>query len=338
MAALSVDLGIDLGTANTLVFVKDKGIVLQEPSVVAVNSATGDILAVGTRAREMIGCTPENITIIRPIKDGVIANFDVTKKMLQHFIRKAVGRTFIRPRVVVSVPSGITSVEKHAVIDAALGAGAREAYLIDAPIAAAIGAGLPVHEPRGNMILNIGSGITEAAIVSLGGLVVVQSIRVGGDEIDEAIIRYIRREYNFMIGERTAEEIKRAIGATTLGETKSSMEVRGRDLASSLPKTITVTSGEITAALSGPIQEITLVAKAVLESTPPDLISDVIETGLILTGGGALLRGLPEYLSHALAIPVALAEDPLTCVVRGAGKALDELAVLKKVLLTNHSR
>lgn len=334
MATFSLDLGIDLGTASTLVYIKDKGVVLHEPSVVAVNSATGEIIAIGAQAREMIGRTPENITTIRPLKDGVIANFDVTKKMLNHFIKKTVGRTFIRPRVVISVPSGVTSVEKHAVIDATLSAGVREAYLIEGPIAAAIGAGLPVYEPRGNMILNIGSGTTEAAVVSLGGLVVVHSLRLGGEEMDEAIIRHIRRTYSLIIGERTAEDIKCRLGAATAVQSDATTEVRGRDLASGLPKTLTITSDEITKALREPIREITMTARSVLDATPPDLLSDVVETGLTLTGGGALLRGLPEHLSQALSIPVILAEDPLTCVVRGAGQALNELKKLKRVLIT----
>lgn len=332
MPTFSSDLGIDLGTASTLVYVKGKGIILQEPSVVAINSATGEIMAIGAQAREMIGRTPENISTIRPLKDGVIANFDATTKMLHHFIKKAVGRTFIRPRVVISVPSGVTSVEKHAVIDATLNAGSREAYLIEGPIAAAIGAGLPVHEPRGSMILNIGSGTTEAAVVSLGGLVVSQSLRLGGEEMDEAIIRHIRRTYNMMVGERTAEDIKCRLGAAT-PQADATAEVRGRDLTSGLPRTLTITAEEIAAALSDPIREITQTARSVLEATPPDLLSDVVETGLTLTGGGALLQGLPEHLSHALSIPVILAEEPLTCVVRGAGAALDELEKLKKVLI-----
>lgn len=334
MPTFSSDLGIDLGTASTLVYVKGKGVILQEPSVVAINSATDEIMAIGAQAREMIGRTPENISTIRPLKDGVIANFDATRKMLHHFIKKAVGRTFIRPRVVISVPSGVTSVEKRAVIDATLNAGAREAYLIEGPIAAAIGAGLPVHEPRGSMILNIGSGTTEAAVVSLGGLVVSQSLRLGGEEMDEAIIRHIRRTYNMMIGERTAEDIKCRLGGAATSQAAVTAEVRGRDLTSGLPRTLAITAEEIAAALSDPIREITQTARSVLEATPPDLLSDVVETGLTLTGGGALLQGLPEHLSHALSIPVILAEDPLTCVVRGAGAALDELEKLKKVLIT----
>lgn len=334
MASLAMDMGIDLGTSSTLIFIKQQGIVLHEPSVVAVNTTTKEIVAIGVDAREMMGRTPGNIVTIQPMKNGVIANFDVTRKMLAHFIKKVIGHTFIRPRVVVSIPSGITSVEKHAVIDATVGAGAREAYLIEEPVAAAIGANLPVQEPHGNMIANIGSGTTEAAVVSLGGLVVVHSVRVGGDTMDEAIIRYIRKVYNLMVGERTAENIKRTLGTAFSSDTEKYEEIRGRDLATGLPKTLSLTEKEIADALSDPVREISLTAKTILEETPPDLLADIVEDGLTLTGGGALLAGLPELLSRTLAIPVVLADDPMTCVVRGAGKALDELEKLKKVLYT----
>jgi rod shape-determining protein MreB len=332
--SLVADMGIDLGTAHTLIYVKGKGIILDEPSVVATNQDGKDILAVGTEARNMIGRNPGNIRVIKPLKDGVIAHFDATKKMLRHFMTKAGGnRAFLRRRVIVSVPSGITNVEKHAVIDATLNAGAKEAYLIEEPVAAAIGAGLPVQEPIGNMIINIGSGTTEVAIVSLGGLVVNKSIRVGGDEMDEAIIRHLRREYNFMIGERTAEQIKVEIGSAYAGP-EENMNVRGRDLSSGLPRMLTISSKEIYLALQDSVREIVSAARSVLEDTPPDLVSDIIERGLVMTGGGSLLKGLSTLLAERLSIPVIVADQPMLATVNGAGMALDELNALKKLLFT----
>jgi rod shape-determining protein MreB len=331
---LVADMGIDLGTAHTLVYVKGKGVILDEPSVVATNQDGKDVLAVGTEAHNMIGRNPGNIRVVKPLKDGVIANFDATKKMLRHFMTKAGGRkAFLRQRVIVSVPSGITNVEKHAVIDATMNAGAKEAYLIEEPVAAAIGAGLPVQDPIGNMIINIGSGTTEVAIVSLGGLVVSKSIRIGGDEMDEAIIRHMRREYNFMIGERTAEQIKIEIGSA-YSMPELVMSVRGRDLSTGLPKLIHVSSKEVYQALQDSIREIVSAARSVLEETPPDLVSDIIERGLVMTGGGALLRGFPDLLAEKLSIPVIVADEPTLATVKGAGKALDELDTLRKILFT----
>lgn len=332
--SLVADMGIDLGTAHTLVYVKGKGVLLDEPSVVATNQDGKNILAVGTEARNMIGRNPGSIRVIKPLKDGVIAHFDATKKMLRHFMNKAIGsKAFLRRRVIVSVPSGITNVEKHAVIDATISAGAKEAYLIEEPVAAAIGAGLPVQEPIGNMIINIGSGTTEVAIVSLGGLVASKSIRIGGDEMDEAIIRHLRREYNFMIGERTAEQIKIEIGSTySLPE--QIMSVRGRDLSTGLPKMLDISSKEIQQALQESVREIVSAARNVLEETPPDLVSDIIERGLVMTGGGSLLKGFPALLAEKLSIPVIVADNPMLATVNGAGMALDELNVLKKVLFT----
>lgn len=332
--SLVADMGIDLGTAHTLVYVKGKGILLDEPSVVATNQDGKEILAVGTEARNMIGRNPGNIRVIRPLKDGVIAHFDATKRMLRHFIIKAGGnKAFLRRRVIVSVPSGITNVEKHAVIDATINAGAKEAYLIEEPVAAAIGAGLPVQEPIGNMIMNIGSGTTEVAIVSLGGLVVNRSIRIGGDEMDEAIIRHLRREYSFMVGERTAEQIKIQIGsAYPFPEEK--MSIRGRDLSTGLPKLLELSSQEIYHALQESVREIVGVARSVLEDTPPDLVSDIIERGLVMTGGGSLLRCFPTLLAEKLGIPVIVADQPLLATAHGAGLALEELDTLKKSLFT----
>jgi len=332
--SLVADMGIDLGTAHTLIYVKGKGVLLNEPSVVATSQDGKEILAIGTEARNMIGRNPGNIRVIKPLKDGVIAHFDATKKMLRHFIIKAGGnKSFFRRRIIVSVPSGITNVEKHAVIDATLNAGAKEAYLIVEPVAAAIGAGLPVQEPIGNMIMNIGSGTTEVAIVSLGGLVVSKSIRLGGDEMDEAIIRHLRREYNFMVGERTAEQVKIQIGAAyPIPEEK--MNIRGRDLSTGLPKLLEISAQEIHHALQEPIREIVGAARSVLEETPPDLVSDIIERGLVMTGGGSLLRGFPTLLAEKLGIPVIVADQPLLATAYGAGLALEDLDALKKLLFT----
>ena len=316
---------------------KGRGIVLREPSVVAIKSDTGDVLAVGDEAKQMIGRTPGNIVAIRPMKDGVIADFDVTQAMLKYFIRKAMNtKSFVRPRVVVGVPSGVTEVEKRAVIDAAQQSGAREAYLIEEPMAAAIGAGLPVEEATGNMVVDIGGGTTEIAVISLGGIVTSRSIRIGGDEMDSAIVQYIKRMYNLMIGERTAEEIKINIGtAIVTPETDTSMDIRGRDLVSGLPKTITIQAKEIREALGEPIYKIVDAVKATLEKTPPELAADVMDHGIMMTGGGALLKNLDQLLAHETGMPVLVAEDPLSCVGEGTGKSLENIELLKRVVMTS---
>jgi len=328
-------MGIDLGTANTLVHVKGKGIVLREPSVVAIQRDTGEVLAVGEEAKQMIGRTPGNIIAIRPLKDGVIADFDVTQAMLKYFIRKAIDtKSFIRPRVVVGVPSGVTEVEKRAVIDATIQAGAREAYLIEEPMAAAIGAGLPVHEPTGNMVVDIGGGTTEVAVISLGGIVTSRSIRIGGDELDEAIIQYIKRTYNLMIGERTSEEVKISIGSAIPPVVDETLDIRGRDLVTGLPKTLTIRATEIQRALNEPVFGIIEAVKVTLEKTPPELASDIMDRGIVMTGGGSLLRGLDTLLNKETGMPVHIAEDALSCVAIGTGRALETLDLLKRVLMT----
>lgn len=335
-SSLSRDMGIDLGTANTLVHVKGKGIVLREPSVVAIQRDTGTVLAVGEEAKQMIGRTPGNIVAIRPLKDGVIADFDVTQSMLKYFISKAMNtRSFVRPRVVVGVPSGVTEVEKRAVIDATLQAGAREAYLIEEPMAAAIGAGLPVHEPTGNMVVDIGGGTTEVAVISLGGIVTSRSIRVGGDEMDEAIAQYVKRTYNLLIGERTAEEIKISIGAAIALEPDDTMDIRGRDLVSGLPKTISIRSREVQEALSEPVFNIVEAVRVTLEKTPPELAADIMDRGIVMTGGGSLLRGLDTLLAKETGMPVYVAEDAMSCVALGTGKALESLDLLRRVLVSS---
>lgn len=330
------DMGIDLGTANTLVYIKGKGIVAREPSVVAIQTNVKEVLAVGEEAKKMIGRTPGNIVAIRPLKDGVIADFDVTKSMLKYFIRKATKRrTLFQPRVVVCVPSGVTEVEKRAVEEAAIHAGARDAYLIEEPMAAAIGAGLPVQEPTGSMIVDIGGGTTEVAIISLGGIVTSKSIRVGGDELDESIVNFIKKEYSLMIGERTAEEVKITIGSADGNAEVSSMEIRGRDMITGLPKTINVSSKEIYDAMKEPIHNIIEAIKSTLEKTPPELAADVMEQGIMLTGGGALLEGLDRLIGEETGMPVHIAENPLDCVAIGTGKALDSIEILKKTLTNN---
>lgn len=331
----SKDMGIDLGSANTLVHVRGKGIVLREPSVVAIQRDTGAILAVGEEAKLMIGRTPGNIVAIRPMRDGVIADFDVTQSMLKYFISRALkSRTFIKPRVVVGVPSGVTEVEKRAVIDATLQAGAREAYLIEEPMGAAIGAGLEVHEPTGNMVVDIGGGTTEVAIISLGGIVTSKSIRIGGDEMDEAIVYYIKKEYNLMIGERTAEEVKINIGSASPEDRTDSMEIRGRDLVTGLPKTLTITSQEIKGALAEPVNSIIEAIKVTLEKTPPELAADIMDRGIVMTGGSSLLYGLDKRVNHETGMPVHIAEDSMDCVALGTGKVLEELDRLKRVLIS----
>lgn len=339
---LGRDLGIDLGTANTLVHVKGKGIIMQEPSVVAMQKDTGSVLAVGEEAKKMIGRTPGNIVAIRPLKDGVIADFDVTQAMLRYFIGKAVKKSFLsKPRVVVGVPSGVTAVEERAVKEAALQAGAKEAYLIEEPMAAAIGAGLPVHEPTGNMIVDIGGGTTEVAIISLGGIVTSRSIRIGGDEMDEAIVQHIKRKYNLMIGERTAEEIKIDIGAAYFGDTEQDRirkeriyPVRGRDLVTGLPKTIEISALEVQEALAEPVSGILDAIKVCLEKTPPELAADIMDRGIMMAGGGSLLWGLDRLVSEETGMPVHLADDPLTAVANGTGKVLENIEVLKRVLIS----
>lgn len=331
------DIGIDLGTANTLIHLKSKGIVIREPSVVAINNNTGEVLAVGLEAKNMIGRTPGNITAIRPMKDGVIADFHITQGMLKYFIRKVMGKSvFAKPRVVVCVPSGVTEVEKRAVIDATLQAGAKEAYLIEEPMAAAIGANLPVEEPTGSMVVDIGGGTSEVAVISLGGIVVSRSLRIGGDELDDAIVHYIKKEYNLMIGERTAEDIKITIGSAYKLEEETTHNISGRDLITGLPKDITVSSEEIREALAEPINSIVDSIKLTLEKTPPELASDVMEKGIMLTGGGALLKGLDQLIQKETGIPVNVAEFPLDCVALGTGKVLEEIETLRNVLITSN--
>ena len=333
------DMGIDLGTANTLVYMKGKGVVAREPSVVAIQANTKQVLAVGEEAKKMIGRTPGNIIAIRPLKDGVIADFDITKSMLKYFIRKATKRrTLFQPRVVVCVPSGVTEVEKRAVEEAAIHAGARDAYLIEEPMAAAIGAGLPVQEPTGSMIVDIGGGTTEVAIISLGGIVTSRSIRVGGDELDESIVNFIKKEYSLMIGERTAEEVKITIGSADENSELVTREIRGRDMISGLPKTLEVSSREISLAMKEPINNILESIKSTLEKTPPELASDVMEQGIMLTGGGALLNGLDSLIADETGMPVHIADRPLDCVAIGTGKALESIEILKKTIFDNKKR
>ncbi len=323
-------IGIDLGTANILVYVKGKGIVIQEPSVVAV-SEDNHIVAVGDEAREMIGRTPGQITAIRPMKDGVIADYVITEAMLRYFIKKA-GRSFTKPDVMISVPSGVTSVEKRAVRDAALKAGAREAYLIEEPLAAAIGANVPISGPSGNLIIDIGGGTSEIAVIALGGIVISRSVRVGGNRFDEAIATYIRKKYNLMIGERTAEEVKIAIGSAMPLEDDIVMEVRGRDEVAGLPRTVQIHASEVTEAITEPLEAIIGAVRAVLEETPPELSSDIIDKGMILTGGGALLRKLPDLLTEVTGVPCYVADDPLSCVAVGTGLALEHMDILRDSL------
>ncbi len=343
----SKDMGIDLGTANTLVYVRGKGLVLQEPTVVAVHKNTGEIFAVGNEAKQMVGRTPGNIVAIRPLKDGVIADFDITEKMLRYFISRAHRRkTLVRPRVIVGIPTGVTEVEKRAVLDAALQAGAREAYLIEEPMASAIGAGLTVAEPRGNMIVDIGGGTTEVAVISLGGIVTSRSIRVAGNEMDEAIVQHIRRAYNLMIGERTAEDVKTGVGFAKIFEDEEipedmrEIEVRGRDLVTGLPKTIVVTAEEIEKALSEPVRDIIDAVRVTLERTPPELAADIMDRGIIMSGGGSLLRNLPRLLSSDTGMPVHLAEHSLSCVAMGTGKAIEHFEDYKRTVsaLTSQKR
>jgi rod shape-determining protein MreB and related proteins len=328
----SNDIGIDLGTANSLVYVKDQGIVLREPSVVAIEAGTNNVLAVGEEAKRMLGRTPGNIVAIRPMKDGVIADFEITEAMLRHFIQKVHHRKLIAPRVVVAVPSGITEVEKRAVKDSATHAGAREVYLIEQPMASAIGVGLPVHEPAGNMIVDIGGGTCEIAIISLAGIVFSRSLRVGGDEFDETIIAHMKRAYNLMIGERTAEEIKIKVGsAFSLDGEELTMEVKGRDLGAGLPKTLSIRSEEIREALKEPLTSILESIRITLERCPPELSADLVERGIVMAGGGSLLRGIDRLVAKETQLPVHVAEDPLSAVAEGTGRVLQELQFLKRV-------
>ncbi|MFA5155891.1 MAG: rod shape-determining protein [Candidatus Omnitrophota bacterium] len=329
---LSNDIGIDLGTATTLVYVKGEGVVLCEPSVVAVERGTSHVLAVGEEAKRMLGRTPGNIVAIRPMRDGVITDFEITEAMLRHFIRRVKHRRFqVRPRIVIAIPSGITEVERRAVKESAERAGAREVYLVEEPVAAAIGVGLPIDEPLGNMIIDIGGGTTEIAVISLAGIVFSKSIRIGGDEMNEAIVEYLKKTYNLMIGERTSEDIKIKIGSAYPLEEEMSMEVKGRDLVAGLPKTVTVTSEEIREALQEPLRAILEIAKISLERTPPELAADLIEHGIVMAGGGSLLRGLDKLISEETGLPVHVADDPLTAVANGTGKVLNEISYLKKV-------
>ena len=327
------DLGIDLGTANTLVHMKGKGIVCSEPSVVAMDIEKKTPLAVGDKAKEMIGRTPSNIVAIRPLKDGVISDYNVTQKMLKYFISRALGTEspFARPRVVICVPSGVTPVEERAVREAAMGAGAKDPIIIEEPMAAAIGAGLPVSEPTGNMIVDIGGGTTEVAVISLGGIVTDRSIRIAGDEMDDAIVAHIKRRYNLMVGYRTAEEIKIEIGSAYLAEPDIKYTVRGRDLLTGLPKTIEVTAEEIQEALQEPVMAIVEAVKSCLERTPPELAADIMDRGIMMAGGGSLLRNLDRLIADETGMPVHIAEDPLSCVALGTGRVLEDTNILRKI-------
>jgi rod shape-determining protein MreB len=336
LGTFSSDIGIDLGTATTLVYVRGEGIVLCEPSVVAIYKNTGQVLAVGEEAKRMLGKTPGSIVAIRPMKDGVIADFDITEEMLRYFIKKVHPRkVLIRPRIVVAIPSGITEVEKRAVKDSASRAGAREVIPVEEPIAGAIGVGLPIAEPQGSMIIDIGGGTTEIAVISLGGIVYARSIRVGGDEMDEAIIEHMKKNYNLMIGEKTAEEIKIKIGSAWPLEEELTIEVRGRDLITGLPKFIRVSSEEIREALQPPLKEIVEATKVTLERTPPELAADLIERGIVLCGGGSLLRGLDKLISEETGLACFVADDPLTAVALGTGKIIEEPKFLKKISLVS---
>ena len=338
LAFLGRDMAVDLGTANTLVYVRRRGIVLNEPSVVALNTHTGKIVAVGVQAKRMIGRTPGNIVAIRPLRDGVIADFDVTERMLHYFIQKVHRRHLARPRLVVAVPSGITGVEQSAVKEAGHQAGARRVYIIEEPMAAAIGAGLPVHEPTGNMVVDVGGGTTEVAVISLGGIVTSESIRVGGDEMDQAIIVFAKKEHSLMLGERTAEEIKMAIGSACPSPDEPHAEIRGRDLVSGLPKTIVISAGEVRHAIAEPVSAVVDIVKTTLGKCPPELAGDVMDRGIALTGGGALLRGLDQRLREETGMPVQLAGNPLESVVLGAGKCVEDFDGLQQVLVPDRRR
>jgi rod shape-determining protein MreB len=338
LSFLSNDLAIDLGTANTLVHVRGRGIVISEPSVVAKDTKTGAILAVGAEAKRMLGRTPQNIVAIRPLKDGVISDFDITEYMLKHFINKVHDRIalFPRPRVIIGIPSGVTEVEKRAGQEAAINAGARWARLVEEPMAAAIGAGLPVQEPSGSMIVDIGGGTTEVAVTSLGGIVVARSIRIGGDEMDQDIVAYARREFNLLMGERTAEDIKIAIGSAYPGEWDAGrVNLRGRDLLTGLPRSVEVGADQIREAIEPSVQQIVDTIRDTIEETPPELVADIMDQGIVLAGGGALLSGLDRRVADATQMPVHVADDPLTCVARGTGVVLQELEKMDRVLVSD---
>ncbi|MCK5122666.1 MAG: rod shape-determining protein [Candidatus Pacebacteria bacterium] len=328
-------IGIDLGTANILVFLPQKGVVINEPSVIAVSIEDNKILAVGNKAKEMLGKTPESISASRPVKDGVIADYKVTEAMMRYFINKVSGKIrFFKPEVIVSVPAGITSTERRAVIDATIQAGAKNAYVVKEPILAAIGAGIPINTPFGNMIIDIGGGTSEVAVISLGGIVSFSSVRVGGDKLDKAISEFVRKKHGIIIGDRNAEEIKIKIGSAIISDEDNFMEVRGRDLVSGLPKTIKITANEITEAIQDELQEIIKAVKNVLQNTPPELSSDVIDRGMVLSGGGALLKNLDKLLSQATGVPCYVADDPLLCVAKGTGKVLDDLDLYKRSVIS----
>jgi rod shape-determining protein MreB and related proteins len=339
LSFLGRDMAVDLGTANTLVYVRGRGIVLNEPSVVAINTNTGKIVAVGIEAKRMIGRTPGNIVAVRPLKDGVIADFDVTERMLRYFIQKVHKRRhFAKPRIVVAVPSGITGVEQRAVKEAGYQAGARRVYIIEEPMAAAIGAGLPVHEPTGNMVVDIGGGTTEVAIISLGGIVTSQSIRVGGDELDQAIISYAKKEYSLMLGERTAEEIKMAIGSAYPFDDEPHAEIRGRDLVSGLPKTVVISAEEVRRAIEEPVNSVVDAVKTTLDKCPPELSGDIMDRGIALTGGGALLKNIDERLREETGMPIHMVDNPLDSVVLGSGKCVEDFEALRQVLVPEPRR
>jgi len=330
----SNDIAIDLGTANTLVYVKGNGIVLNEPSVVAIDQKTRKVYAVGAEAKAMLGKTPDHIVAIRPLKDGVIADFEITEVMLREFIRKAQKkRFFIRPRIVIAVPSGITEVERRAVTDSAQNAGAREVYLIAEPVASAIGVGLPVDKPSGNMVIDIGGGTTEIAVIALNGIVTDMSIRIAGDEMDEAIVLHIKKAYNLLIGDQTAEHVKMVIGSATKLKKEEEMEIKGRDLVSGIPKTLKISSAEVREALAEPLAQIVAAVKTALEQTPPELAADIVDRGIVMTGGGSLLRGLDVLLKEETNLPINVVEDPLTCVVLGCGKVLSNLHQYERIIL-----
>jgi len=327
----SNDMGVDLGTANTLVYLDGRGVVLREPSVVALDKNTGEVLAIGMEAKKMLGKTPANIVAVRPLRDGVIADFEVTEKMIRYFITRVHNRrALLHPRVVITVPTGITEVERRAVVDSVYQAGAREVFLIEEPMAAAIGAEIPIEEPFGNMVVDIGGGCSEVAVISLGGMVVSKAIGIAGDEMDRAIMSYLRKKYNLFIGETIAEEVKITIGSAFPRAEEKRMEVKGREQATSLPRTVDVTSEEIRLALSEPLGTIVDLIKQTIEETPPELVADLVDRGIVLVGGGALLSGLPEFLAQEINLPVNLPNDPLTCVVLGAGKYLETLDIIKK--------
>ena len=336
---MTKDMGIDLGTANTLVYIKGQGIVVREPSVVVIRDDSKEVLAVGEEPKRMIGRTPGNIVAIRPMKDGVIADFDVTQSMLSYFIQKAAAKKgVVSPRIAICVPFGVTEVEKRAIEEAARTAGAKDAFLIEEPMAAAIGAGLRIEEPEGNMVVDIGGGTSEIAIISLGGIVTAKSIRLGGDELDEAIVNYVKKEYSLMIGERTAEDVKIRIGSAYKEGEEMEMEIRGRDLISGLPKTMQISSSEVRDALRDPVNSIVDGIKSTLEKTPPELASDIMENGIMLTGGGALLKGLDKLVKEETGMPVKIAENPLDCVAIGTGKSVEDQEIFEKVLMMNNRK